>query len=606
MIRRRLAAFPAVLAFGAVLIASTVTSSAASWTDAEYDLADVSALDCAAGVSGTSTGSGTLLGGTLLGLDLGAVAEVRGITVSDTGAGAAADPASSTEVPGSDGDAFQNPLVVSAAFGAIGLDLGDVLRVPVSTQLGAYGQYARASGDASSAGAAGTITQGGGVDFDAVSAPPEERPRFGTLELGTVLEQALGSGLASLVSGDLTDLRLDLGAVASAVSLDGCAAVWGASIADAVTRDYAIAGLDLEADSPLTMQVTGAVTSTLSSLTTALTALSGNQALLADLASGILGPSGLGPLLATLGLGTPTVALTVTPDFSAVIGLLDDTISDDSGIVAIDLGTGIIRVDLASLLGTAYGQEHLNGLPPNSELLIDDEALNALLLAVGDAVDDWIADVQQAITGALAAVRVQLRLSVPLTLLGNTLGVLTVQTDASLAALAAGTAVVSTGFAQTPGLCTIVLVGPTLCSAVTTLLTGLTPAVLTALGPVIAATLDTAIDGAVGSLLTSLGSTLAGVAARVVTLLDDTLGGLFGEGGVVGLLADAQNDPDPLAIGAGPAPAAWAALPGPVAGYPSSTGRYDVAALRLTVIGAVRAVELELARSSVGANLVAG
>lgn len=601
---RRLAASTATLAIGAVLVVATTVPSSASWTDLEYDRADVAALDCTLEKLGTSTASGTVLGGTLLDLDLGTVAEVRGLRVTNAGTEAIPDPDTATEVPASGGDAFQNPLVASAAFGAINLDLGEVLRVPLATEAGAYGQYARASANASSAAASGTITQGGGINFDAISAPPEERPRLGTIELGALLASALGESLSDTVSGQLTDARLGIGAVASAASLAGCDAVWARSMNDALSRDYAIAGLDLELDSPLTAQLTGGVTSALTSLEAALAGLTSTPGLLTSLASDILGTDGLGPLLAGLGVGTPTVSLRVTPDFSEAAGLGDDTISDEEGIVAIDLATGVISVDLASLFGATYGQEDLNGLPPNTELLIDGPVLSTLLTAVGDAIDDWAASVVDRLDDALDVVRVELSLAVPLTLLGNTLGTLTVATDASLAALAGGRAVVTAGFAQAPGLCTVPVLGSTLCGAVNTLLTGLTPAVLAALGPRIAATLTTATDAVAAPVLTTLGSATAAAASGIVVMLGDSLGGLFGSSGVMGLLVNAQNDP--IAPGAGAEPTSWAGLPGPDWAYAASTGVFDVAALQLSVAGAVRAVELDLARSSVGENVVTG
>jgi hypothetical protein len=601
---RRLAASTAALAFGAVLVVSTTVPSSAAWTDVEYDRADVATLDCTLENLGTSTASGTVMGGTLLDLDLGTVAEVRGLRVHDDGAGAIPDPDSATEVPASGGDAFQNPFVASAAFGAINLDLGEVLRVPLATEAGAYGQYARASGDASSAAASGTITQGGGIDFDAISAPPEERPRFGSIELGTLLASALGEGLSDTVSEQLTDARLGIGAAASAASLAGCDAAWARSVDDALLRDYAIAGLDLELDSPLTAQLATGVSTAVTSLETALAGLTSDQALRDALAGAVLGPDGLGPLLTGLGVGTPTVSLQVTPDFSLASQLGNDTITDDEGIVAIDLATGVITVDLESLFGATYGQDDLNGLPPNTELLIDGEVLSTLLTAVGDAVDDWTASVVDRLDDALDAVRVQFSLSVPLTMLGNTLGTLTVSTDASLAALAAGTAVVTAGFVQTPGLCSIVVIGPTLCGAVTTLLTGLTPSVLAALGPSIAAILTTSIDTVAAPALTTFGSTSAATASGIVVLLGDALGGLFGSSGLMGLLVNVQNDP--TAPGAGAEPASWSALPAPNWADPASTGVFDVAALQVSVAGAVRAVELDLARSSVGENIVTG
>lgn len=605
-LRRGVGTSTAVFALGTALLAPTVLTSSASWTDVEYDAGNLGALDCAPERLGTSTAAGTLLGGTLLGLDLGTLAEVRGLRVSDTGAGAMPDPASASVVPDSDAQAYQNPLVVSAAFDAINLELGELLHLPLETQLGVAGQYGRASADASSAGAAGTITQGGGIDLAAMSAPPDERPRLGTLELGRVLTQALGASLSDLVTGELSDLRLSLGAVASAASVDGCAAAWQREVHAALQRDYAVAGLDLELDSPLTGQLTGAVASTLTSIQTALTALSGDEGLLNELAGGLLGPSGLGPLLTTLGVGTPTVTLAVTPDFSAVTGLLGDTIGDDDGIVTIDLASGVIRVDLAALLGATYGQAHLNGLPPNTELLINEPVLDALLLAVGGAVDNWLEQVFERLEDALDIVRVALTLDVPLTLLGYELGRLTVSLDASLAALAAGTAVVGASFSQTAGLCSIPLVGSTLCGAVDALLSGLTPALLAGLGPLVAGILTPVVSGIVTPLVTTLGSTTAALASGIVGLLGDTLGVLFGMDGLVALLVNAQNAPDPTDADAGPEPPSWAGLPGPDWAAPASTGVHDVAALVIGVVGAAPAVQLELARSSVGSNVVTG
>lgn len=183
------------------------------------------------------------------------------------------------------------------------------------------------------------------------------------------------------------------------------------------------------------------------------------------------------------------------------------------------------------MLGAAYGQDHLNGLPPNTELLINQAVIDALLVAVGGAIDNWAQQVLDRIDDALGLVRVQLALGVPVSLLGYQLGLLTVSLDASLASLAAGTAVIEHSFAQTAGLCAIPLLGSTLCGAVETLLTGLTPMVLAALGPVVAGTLTPAISGLVAPLVTTLGSTTAALASSIVGLLGDALGVLFGTNG---------------------------------------------------------------------------
>lgn len=605
---RKVVATTAAVALAAVLAGTSLTASSASFTDAEYDTGVVGTLGCTADEQrGTSTALGKLLGGTLLGLDLETLAEVKGVRATDDGTGTVPDPTSAVPVPGSDGDAYQNPLDVELLFEIIELDLTQaLLKLPLRTDVGAYGQYARASADASSAAAAGLVDQGGSINLAAFSAPPDERPGFARLELGGLLEAALGESLSDLVTG-LADLRLDIGAVASAASLDACGAAWQGDVHDGLERDYAIAGLDLDVDSPLVGGLTGTVDTALSGLETGLTALAGDQGLLNSLTGGVVGV--LGSVLTMVGFGTPTATLSVTPDFSAVRNLLTDTISDDDGVVEIDLATGVIGVDLAALLGSVYGTDGLNGLPPNTELLINDTVINALVAAVGSALDDWVDHVLTAIDEALDLVHVTLDVRLPLARSegGSSygLGTLVVHLDASLGSIRAGTASVTTSFERAVGLCSIILVGAILCGVVDTVLL-LVNGVLGLLGSTLRGILILAIDGVIDPIVGPLGTTLAALTAPIVTLLASTLGVLFGSDGLVGLLVNAQNDPDPDAVGAGPEPDPWAGLPGPVAGHPFQTGRYDVAALRLSVVGGIQAVEVELARSAVGSNVVTG
>jgi hypothetical protein len=65
-----------------------------------------------------------------------------------------------------------------------------------------------------------------------------------------------------------------------------------------------------------------------------------------------------------------------------------------------------------------------------------------------------------------------------------------------------------------------------------------------------------------------------------------------------------QNRPDPAEANAGPEPSWAAGLPGPSTD-PFGTGRYDVAALRMTIRDSAT-TGLDLARSSVGSNTVTG
>jgi hypothetical protein len=139
---------------------------------------------------------------------------------------------------------------------------------------------------------------------------------------------------------------------------------------------------------------------------------------------------------------------------------------------------------------------------------------------------------------------------------------------------------------------------------VTTLLAGLTPALLDTVSLTVGNLVTTAL-GTIGAGLTpTLNTALDAPVATLLTMLEGTLNGLFGPDGVLSVLVNAQNDPDPADPDAGAEPSSWAGIPGVAGGDPYATGRYDVAALLLTVVGAIDAVELVLARGSAGGNIV--
>lgn len=599
----------AALTAGVLLATGGVTASTAAWTDREWDAAALGALDCAA-VDATSTAAATVLGGTLLGLDLDSVAAVEGLRVDHDGATAQPDPASADPVPGSGGTAYRDPLVISAAADAISLDLGGlaVLTPPLATGTGVYGQVARASGDGSSAAGAGLVTESGAVDLDALGGPAQSRPSFGTLELGTLLESALGAGLADVVADELTDARLGLGAVAGAATLDGCGAAWGGAVYDELSREYAIAGLDLGLESPVVGELSTAAAGAVGDVESGVNGLTGSSGVASTILSGVLGA--LSGVLGSIGVSSPTLDLAVTVDLAAAEALLDDTVSDEEGIVEIDPAAGVATVDLAALAGAAWGTDGLNGLPPNSELLVDDALLATLGDAATDAVAAWVADVVAAVDEALGLAHVAATVHLPLraTLLGApvTLGVLDLAVSASLADLLDGDAVVDVQMNQAAGLCALPLVGTLACGLVTGLLDALTPAVLDSVALAIGSPVAAALDALGAGLEPALDAALDAPVAALLGLLDDSLVALLGVDGVLSVLVNAQNDPDPAATGAGPEPAAWATLPGPSAGPPVDTGRFDVAALRLGVVGAVDAVAIDLGRASVGGNVVGG
>ncbi len=606
MTRRRVATAASASLVVALVAAAGVTASAASYTDQEWDTAEVAALDCTADGLGSSTASGRLLGGDLLSIDLDSVAELSGVRVDNDGTDATPDPLSADVVAGSDDEAYQNPLDVTA-LSAINLALGGLLVLPLDTPVGVVGQYARADAALSSTGAAGAVTDDGAIDLETEDDPfveGDERPDLATLELGTLLESALGDTLADAVTG-LTDLRLEIGALASVATLDGCSLAWDGDIAAAVDREYAIAGLDLDVDSPLVGDLVTAASGALDGVETAVNGLASDDGLLDSITTGVVGA--LAGVLGTIGVSSPTVDLAVTVDLSAATALLDDTISDDDGVLAIDLAAGTVTVDIEALFGAVYGSDGLNGLAPNTELLIDDDVLAALEDALTDAIANWVSDLTDAVTAALDAVTVEAAVTLPLAVeilsVDVTLGELVLEVDASLADLLSGDAVVSVTMNQEAGLCAIPVVGSIACGLVNTLVAALTDVVLDA----VALSIGTAVQGALTTIGATFESTLdtaldAPVAA-LLALLDGTLGFLFDEDtGVLSILVNAQNDPTD--VGAGPEPTDWAGFP--VADPPASTGRYDVDALRITVLGVLDPLEvtLDLARSSVGSNVL--
>ena len=595
-VRRLVAGIALLIAVSAV--ASTVPASDAAWTDREYVTGATRALLCTDAGSGTSTASGRLVSGRLGALDLDSLASITGVTATNTGSGSSATPAGATALGG---DTFANPVSLSA-LSTINAELGGALVIPAGVDTGALNQWAQARSDTTSAGAAGAVLNSGAISL----TPPANGaalPRFATLALGTVLQSVLGASVSSLVTG-LTDVQLGVGAVASDATLDGCRAVWN-GVYTALVRQYALAGLEATLTSPTVAKIATDTSTTLTSLSTQIVTIAGSSGLANSLSGAILG--NLAPLLTALTLGTPTVAVSITPDFSAVTGLLNGTVSDAGHLLTISPSAGTVTVDLDALLGPAYlSSPQINGLAPNSRLVINAAAINALKTALTSALASYVASVVAAIDAALAVVTVHVKLTVPVTALGVAVGTLVVETTASLASLLAGTAVVDVHLDQNVGICAIPIVGGLVCGIVNTLTTALTSSVKAALGPIIGGAVQTAL-AVVGTTVTTLAATLATDSSALVTFLGTSLNGLFGTSGLVSLVANAQNKPDPSIANAGPEPSWAAGLPGPTTN-PDSTGRFDVAALRLVVVGAVPAVALglDLARSSVGSNSAIG
>lgn len=581
------------------LVAATLPGFAltnASWIDLEWasgtqgDLPGIGTLDCDVPEQFTTAGYGRFLDGALLGLDLDTIAEVAGVDVNNDGTTSIADPASATAL-GS--DAYANPLDVTA-LGAINLALTGLLQLPLDTDTGVYNQFGQAESDGHSVGAAGLVNDSGAVALTPVPPGPQV-PTSASLHLGMLLSSALGEGLGDLIT-DLADLQLNVGAVAASAEIEACDALWFDDTYAGLDRDYGIAGLDLDVDTPLVGDLVTTVNDALTDIEGAVDTLAGDAGLINDISGAVTGV--LGPLLGALSLGAPTTTLALTVDFTTVQNLLDDTISDNDGIVEIDLLTGTVNVDIAALFDSVDG---LNMQAPNTQLLLDEAIINALTAAITSALADWVQDVIDATEAAVEAVYVDLNVTVPVGEGITHLGTIEIDIEASLADMQSGDAEVTAVFTQDGLVCALL---PLACAIVNATVAAITTTSEDVLTLAVANVITPALDTATTVLIATLESSLQAITAPLVTVLGATLDFLFGEDAVLSVLINAQNAPDPLEeVVTNPEPG-WAAGMDPPVASPFETGEFGVSALRLVVLGALDGfeVEVDLAHGMVGSN----
>lgn len=573
-----------------------LAATSAAWNDYEWVSATqgtapgIGTGDCEVMTDFIARGDGQFLSGNVFGLNLATVAEANGVEVETDSNITTVDPGSAQSLGNG---AYANPLDVSALT-AINLALTGLLQFPLNQDLGALNQYGQALNSGVQAGAAGLVNNSGAI-ATTTEPPPAELPTSAEFDLGELFTDL---GLPGLTN--ITDMGLRLGAVASSATLNACEADWDDAIYANLVRAYLIADLELDIDSPLVAGLVSAVNATTATIDTSLDTLAGSAGLLNALTG--LVTDELGPVLTALTLGTPTATVTLDADFSAVTNLLDDTISDAGGIISIDLADGSITVDIAELFDSADG---LNTEAPNTQLLINDIMINALLSAIASALADWVEDIQDAINDALDILSVDVDVTVPVSLpfpLGS-VGNLVVDVDATLASLIDGSAPLGVNFN-----CSL---APVACVGVNAVVDPALPLIdavvedqiVQGIGGIV----DTAADLVTGPLVTTLiSTTLPGITAPIVSLLGNSLDFLFGENRLLSITVNAQNAPDPsqagIPIGDYPEPA-WAAGLDDPAVAPFRTGQYDVSALRLVVAGAVAAgIGLDFARSSVGTS----
>lgn len=577
---RGAAATAAAIIASVALVAQGGVATDASWNDREFAHGAVGTVDCAAAEGQfASRGGGQMLSGSLLGIDLDRIAAVEGIVVTNDGARSRPDP--SNAVPADPApDAYADPLTAEA-LGAVSVALPGVLQFPMHTDLGLVSQYARASSGGTAVGAGGALSSSGGIALDSNS----EYPELATLRVSELLREINPSAAATLTN--VADVSLVAGAVTGRAEVDGCGLAWSGASSE-VVRDYLAASLRTDITSPTVGALVRGTSGAIDALQLAVDGLGSNSGVrggitsgLSALANGVLAGSGLRLGSVTLG------SLTASTDLAPVRSLLSQPFGDAGRIITVDPVAGTISVDTAALLEAAYPGQYsdgLNGLPPNSDLLGDPALVTALTGALRTALAGWVAGVEAALVTAIDSVEVSASARIVVQI--STGGLLPVWVDiagidvdvaGSLAELRSG-AVQATAGLQLLGILSGVL---------NAVLGTLVDALVADFGTVVA----TAVDGALAPLgaLPSAVETLADPIVAAASTVSSTL---F-QSGVVAVTVNAQNAPE----GGSAEPRDWAALP---------DGRYDVAALRIGVLGALAAddARLYLGRGSVGPGCV--
>lgn len=502
-----------------------ITATTASWNDAEWvhdDALGTGVLDCAQNPALESRSRGTFLAGELLGVDLDALAQLDDMRLVVQPDGVAVpDPANAIDL-GSAPPTFTyaNPLNVTA-LGIAGVDLtGFAVGLP-GAALGAANQWTQGSTAGRAAGASGLINDSGAV-LVSDATPDDDLPEPGRIDITALLPTVAGLNAATL----------EVGAVAASSQLDGCAAlldqVWGVSPAQPVAqRDYGIAGLGLVLDAPAVGALTGAVTTTVGELETAVAALVGQNGLISQ------------SLSETLRLRVSTLASTQTTGTVTITGLdLRSTVAPFLGLqlrgngFTIDLANGRILVDLERLTGP------LNGAAPNTELVLDAGVVNAITAEAGALLDAWSTDVTDALRAAIRNAQVNVNLTVTVRAAGFNLANVTLALTSTIGAVVDGNASIGVTLSNVPSGAIVTTIDLALAAI------GLPPLstivnTLSSSGPALTTSLANLLTTQLLNRVTTLGTTLSSRSAPVVTVLAEVLNALPS---VVSVMVNVQPD----------------------------------------------------------------
>ena len=576
------------------LASAGVVTSQASWNDREHVRGTAAALNCATGAPVNSTSWARVLSGAVSGQSLDPVAAIRGLTVANTAPTTSSTASGAAPATDLGSDAWSSALSLSALNG---LSVGAGVTLPFGANTGSYTQWGRDTALGLSAAASGAVTAAAG-GLASLGPPSSSPPQLADLTLSTLLDPVLTGGTLPATATQLANVHLSVGALGALVNYDSCAALWSGAAAPgtALSRQYLIDSLGLSLTSSVVSGLGTTVDGTLGTLQTTLNGMTGSggsavtgsalAAVQSTLTSALnLTLAGIGISLGRIDSLTATAVFSLTP----VRALLAQDLTD--GVVSVNLTTGTVTADLASLFGQAYGTTGLNGLAPNTSLLTP-AVLNAIATRVGSIVATALGPsgtIGTALTKAINDATVTVRLGAHLNAVAANTLVLTSTFSGTLGGFTgvAGYAtptVVST-LTVDPGVGAIV--AATLNAVLSTLTTGVVSAVATTVLPTIGASVVQPVVKAVATSAAT--SAISGLTGTTVPAAVTSLGGVLAVlGQLVAVTANGQPDQ------ANPVGAPDTASP----------GRYFETALKVGIVNAgnTSLAALYLANASVGPN----
>ncbi|MGO4247496.1 choice-of-anchor G family protein [Paenarthrobacter sp. RAF54_2] len=549
-----------VAAVSAITLAATTSLTTAAWTDSEWVKSSVgvsSPGDCSTNTMFTNQAWARQLYGSVLNTRLDTVAGVQGLSVVNNGTSASPTPVSAVLVPGTT-DAYVTK-VPATALGSSPVSVGLGLGAPVGG-LGTYTQWARSQKSGQAQGASGLVSdQSGAVDVAGTANGAATAPKSASISLGNI------------VPGSLAGVTLDVGAVASSSALDACVMTNGWPMLDTtptVQRQYAIAGLDLTAAIPAVGTLSTQGASLVGAVPAQLNALLGTGGLTTGISDGI--SAFINPLLGSLSLGSISTTATLSaPDLTGVTAMMTESISD--GIVTINLGTGTVKVNIASLAGSTTG---LNGMEPNHAVVLDAAMTTAVTNRVTALLDSWKNRVLAALTTALRSITLNATTNITLklaTINAATIGVkMGPSTLGQFLDGSAGAPVVTADVIELD-----------LGGEVTGLLSPIRSALLTGSNGVVKNVLNATIFNA--GLIPTLGTNLQLVITPVINAVGPVLTGVRT---LVAINVNVQPDQS------------WAGTK--PADVTAAVGEYKVSAIRVGLVGSAGLLSLHLGSSSAG------